>query len=190
MKINIDDLKGLPHHRLDLDFHEELKETLAIKPTIGELSVFYSSTNVRVEGQVKTLLKLHCDRCLNPYFQSLTVDIDERFVPTALLSYGDEKTEKHDGELLQDDFFEPLPDDGILDITDIVYQAVTLATPTFCLCGNECPGTPKRATDDASGKKATAKTGKSGGAEDDRPIDPRWKNLKTLFPNNESTENS
>ncbi|MBI2812533.1 MAG: DUF177 domain-containing protein, partial [Candidatus Melainabacteria bacterium] len=100
------------------------------------------------------------------------------------------KNEKHDGELLRDDFVEPLPDDGVLDITDVVYQAVTLATPTFCSCGDQCPGPPERATGGASGGKAKAKSGAGGSKTDDRPIDPRWKNLKTLFPNEDSKENS
>ncbi|HEY9731877.1 MAG TPA: DUF177 domain-containing protein [Drouetiella sp.] len=193
MKVQVDDLKGLPHHRLDFVFREELRETQAIKPAVGELSVVWSASGVRVEGQVKTLLKLNCDRCLNPYFQSLTVDIDERFVSTAFLGRDydkAEKNEKHDGELLHDDFVEPLPDDGVLDITDVVYQAVTLATPTYCSCGEQCPGPPGRATDGASGGKLAAKSGAGSSKSDDRPIDPRWKNLKTLFPNEDSKENS
>ncbi len=191
MKVQIDDLKGLPHRRLDFVFREELSETQAIKPAVGELSAMWSASGVRIEGQIKTLLKLNCDRCLNPYFQSLSIDIDERFVPNSFREIPEEgKNEKHDGELLRDDFVEPLPADGILDITDVVYQAVTLATPTFCSCGDECPGPPERATGGASGGKATAKSGAGGSKTDDRPIDPRWKNLKTLFPNEDSKENS
>lgn len=188
MKVQVDDLKGLPHHRLDFTFREELAETQAIKPAIGELSAMWSASGVRVEGQVKTLLKLQCDRCLNPYFQSLSVDIDERFVPTTFL--GMHEQGKHDGELLHDDFVEPLPEDGVLDITDIVYQAVTLATPTYCFCGDQCQGPPGGATGGSSGGKATTKSGARDAKVDERPIDPRWKNLKTLFPNEDSNENS
>lgn len=191
MKVHVDDLKGLPHHRLDFVFREELKETQAIKPAVGELSASWSPSGVRVEGQVKTLLKLNCDRCLNPYFQSMSIDIDERFVPTQFPGIRDiEKNEKHDGELLHDDFVEPLPDDGVLDITDVVYQAVTLATPTYCSCGEQCPGPPGPAAGAASGGKKAAKSAGGTSTTDDRPIDPRWKNLKTLFPNEDSKENS
>jgi len=190
VKVQIDDLKGMPHHRLDFVFREDLRETQAIKPAVGELSAIWSPSGVRVEGQITTLLKLNCDRCLNPYFQSLSIDIDERFVQTTFLGRDFEKNEKHDGELLHDDFVEPIPDDGLLDITDVVYQAVTLATPTYCLCGEQCPGTPGPATGGASGGKAAAKSGAGTSKTDDRPIDPRWKNLKTLFPNEDSKENS
>ncbi len=87
MKVQVDDLKGLPHHRLDFVFREDLSETQAIKPAVGELSAMWSASGVRVEGQIKTLLKLNCDRCLNPYFQSLSIDIDERFVPNLFWSF-------------------------------------------------------------------------------------------------------
>jgi uncharacterized metal-binding protein YceD (DUF177 family) len=188
VKVHTDDLKGLPHHRLDFVFREELEETKAIKPAVGEMSVMWSASGVRVEGEIKTLLKLQCDRCLNPYFLSLSIDIDERLVPTSFFELNED--EKHDGELLRDDFVEPLPDDGMLDITDIVYQAVTLATPSYCFCGEQCPGPPGRATAGASGSKAGANSDGNPSKSDDRPIDPRWKNLKTLFPNEDSKENS
>ncbi len=188
MKVHIDHLKGMPHHRLDFAFREELSETQAIKPVLGDLTLMWSASGVRIEGQIKTLLKLQCDRCLRPYFLSLSVDIDERLVPTSFFELNED--EKHDGELLRGDFVEPLPDDGNLDISDIVYQAVTLATPTFCSCGDECPGPPGRAADGASSEKAAANSKGNGSKTDDRPIDPRWKNLKTLFPNEDSKENS
>lgn len=191
VKVNVDDLKGLPQHRLDLSFREELSGLEAIKPVLGDLTLIWSGSGLKVEGRVKTLLKLECDRCLRPYFQSLSVDIEERFVPSSLAAMND--ADQPNKELQRDDWVEPLPDNGILDISDIVYQAVTLATPSFCLCGDQCPGPPgsaHSAGDEASGKMSGAKISHQQGKSDDRPIDPRWKNLKTLFPNEDSKENS
>ncbi|MFY0100175.1 YceD family protein, partial [Acinetobacter baumannii] len=78
---------------------------------------------------------------------------------------------------------------GIVDISDVVYQAVTLATPSYKLCDPDCPGIPKAADDDsseASISSANSEKKKSGDASEGRPIDPRWENLKTLFPKNDS----
>ena len=182
MKVSIEDLKALPQRRLTLEFKEDLAGLGAIKPVVGELTLIWSSSSVQLSGCVKTLLKLHCDRCLRPYFQSLTVDLEERFIP-ADLAEADREPHR---ELQKNDFVELLPADGLLDISDVVYQAVTLATPSYCLCGDECPGPPL--------PSEAGKTGVAGGSKaeskQNQPIDPRWKNLKTLFPNEDSQENS
>lgn len=173
MKVSLDQLRCGPQHRLGLSFKEQLQSTEAVKPVVGELVVSLDAWGVRLFGAVKTLLKLSCHRCLKPYFQSLDLEIDERFV------YGSEKAEPRERELNRDDFVEPVPADGMLDITDIVYQAVTLATPSYCLCGQDCPG-PARAV--SSGNQALAEAGGTS----EKLVDPRWENLKTLFPNEET----
>lgn len=188
VKLNIDELRGLPQQKLDIKFHETLSGLEAVKPVIGELCVAVSASGLYLTGRVKTLLKLECDTCLRPYFTALTVDIDERFTqePRLKIDRGQDPKER---ELLRDDFVEPLPASGTLDISDVVYQAVTLATPTYFSCGKECPGPPavqdSRSAHDSAHARAARKK-----SEAEPPIDPRWKNLKTLFPNEESKENS
>jgi uncharacterized protein len=186
MKISVDEIRALPGQRLNLDFNETLSDTACVKPVVGEVFVSLGVTGVKLTGRVVTLLKLHCDRCLRPYFQSLNVELDERLVPRQYF-----EGETRERELLRDDFVELMPEDGVLDINDIVYQAVTLATPSYCFCGTECPGPPKA---DESGKSqgdgvsgASQKSTEKSLAE--KPIDPRWQNLKTLFPNQDSQEN-
>lgn len=190
MKVSVEELKQLPNQRLMVAFNEKLEEGNAVKPVVGEISVSYAPSGVRLTGQVKTLLKLECDTCLRPYFQQVSIDLDEKFVPASYLPDDHDIKER---ELHSNDFFEPLPEDGVLDISDVVYQAVTLATPTYPSCGSECPGPPakegaaqNRAVVGNSGPKSDVSPGGNGEA----PIDPRWKNLKTLFPNEDSQQNS
>ncbi|HEY9758532.1 MAG TPA: DUF177 domain-containing protein [Oculatellaceae cyanobacterium] len=186
MKVSVDELKSLPGQKLTLEFKETLPGLATNKPVVGTLIVSSSASGLKVAGEVKTLLKLECDRCLHPYFQSLTVCIDEKFVPSDLVgSSGMQK------ELQPDDFVETLPDSGIVDISDVVYQAVTLATPSYCRCGPECPGPPAKSESDSlntSGSTGSGgvngKSGDGNGEVDN--TDPRWKNLKTLFPKNDS----
>lgn len=153
---------------MGITFRETLSGLAAVKPVVGELTLWCDASSVRLCGRVNTLVRMDCDRCLRPYFQSLLVDIDERFVERTLAEAPRER------ELKRDDFVEPLPADGILDIDDIVYQAVTLATPAYGLCGPDCPGPPGL---EKGEEKALPPEG--GG-------DPRWQNLKTLFPNSET----
>ena len=198
MKISYDELKNLPYGRLEFSFNENLAGLDAVKPVVGDLSASISAAGMKLTGTVKTLLKLSCHRCLRPYFQALTVDIDERFVN--MVEYADYAgAETKERELKNDDFFEYLPEDGVLDISDVVYQAVTLATPTYCSCGDDCPGLPHK----ESQKEARAGGGSEVSKEalapsssadlerlDENSIDPRWKNLKTLFPKSKSGEES
>jgi uncharacterized metal-binding protein YceD (DUF177 family) len=180
LKISLDELRSLPQPRQDISFNEKLVDTLAVKPVVGELTVAAGATGMRLAGRVQTLLKLTCDRCLRPYFQSITVDIDERFVIDQLQLEG--KAVPRDRELIRaEDWAETLPPDNVLDISDVVYQAVTLATPNSCSCGSDCPGPPITAK---SSKKASLGKAKEG-RRADTPVDPRWKNLKTLFPNDD-----
>jgi uncharacterized metal-binding protein YceD (DUF177 family) len=187
MKISIDELKSLTGQRLTFGFKEVLAGTAAVKPVIGELTVNANLSGVNLTGRVQTLLKLECDRCLRPFFHSLVLELDENLVFSHLF-----EGETKERELQRNDFVERLPESGILDIDDIVYQAVTLATPTYCFCGTECPGPPNSGEvgDSATGG-ASASSGKSiENGQSSRPIDPRWENLKTLFPKQDSQENS
>ncbi len=182
MKVSLDDIKTMPLKRLRLSFNEKLPVEGAVKPVLGELSICASAGGVIITGRVKTLLKLNCHVCLRPYFQSLTVDIDEQ------LATGPQERDEspRERELLRDDFYELIPDDGILDISDIVYQAVTLAAPVFYRCGDECPGPPK-----SEKALASADSDSSSPEVASQPkIDPRWQNLKTLFSKEDSSENS
>lgn len=179
MKISLDELRSLSQPRVDLQFNEKLDGTVAVKPVVGDLLLAASSTGMRLSGRVQTLMKLNCDRCLRPYFQTVIVDIDERFVIGELMSQWD-KSQQRDRELTRaDDFAEALPPDNVLDVSDVVYQAVTLATPNACSCGEQCPGPPIPAK---TAKKASLGKAKDG-RRSDADVDPRWKNLKSLFPN-------
>lgn len=182
MKVNIDELRNLPHQKLNLSFKESIDSLDAVKPVLGELCLVASSTGIRIAGQVQTLLKLTCDRCLTPYFLNISVPIEEFFREQQAPHYREPEKMTRERELTADDFVEELSEEGNLDISDLVYQAVTLAKPVTCLCGDDCPGPAFPDAETKSSSLAKSKDGK----DSDQLIDPRWKNLKTLFPKEES----
>ena len=181
MKVNLDELNTLPQRRLRFDFNEILDVEGCVKPVVGDMLVWASVGGIHLTGNVQTLLKLSCHVCLRPYFQSLTVEIDEQFASLDGIEIDAHPREK---ELKKDDFFETLPPDGLLDIDDVVYQAVTLASPVFCRCGDQCPGPPSAHIPDTEPDLADPPRIDKGKPE----IDPRWNNLKSLLKPQESTE--
>lgn len=182
MKISIDELRGLPQQKLNLNFRENIEELPAVKPVLADLVLSATSTGIKVSGTVQTLLKLTCDRCLSPYFLNISIPLDDFFVEHRDCDLDALSRSPRERELTAQDFVEELSDEGVLDITDLVYQAVTLATPVSCLCGDDCPGPAFPHGEPESGSLATSKESQN---HQDR-IDPRWKNLKTLFPKEET----
>jgi uncharacterized metal-binding protein YceD (DUF177 family) len=183
VKVSLDDLRTLPQQRLRLDFKESLPQSCAIKPVSGELSIFAGASGARLEGRIHTLLKLVCHSCLNPFFQALSLDLDERFIYEDYLS--EPEKDLRERELLKGDFVEAVPYSGAIDVSDVVYQAVTLATPTYCSCGPDCPGPPKAKGDFAQALHSSDLDLPVTSA-DAKLVDPRWKNLKTLFSKDDS----
>lgn len=183
MKLSLEDLRCLAQKRLTIDFNEPMPGSLAIKPAIGELKVSVNASGACIEGWIQTILKLDCHTCLRPFFQALNLTIDEHFVYEDYLS--DEGNDLKERELLKNDFVEVIPYVGTIDISDVVYQAVTLATPTYCFCGPDCPGSPGLESGKGAGSSFTEGKGdvKSQGIT---MVDPRWKNLKTLFSKDDS----
>jgi len=174
MKISVDEISALPGQRLIIDFNENIDMPEAVKPCVGQLFVGRASGGYKVTGHIKTLLKLTCHTCLRPYFQQIGVELDELFAPYRPFKEDFEMGASREKELLKNDFYDEVSEDGFIDITDVVYQAVTLAAPVFTHCGADCPGPPRPENPVAKKEKA-----------EEKAIDPRWKNLKTLFPNQE-----
>jgi uncharacterized metal-binding protein YceD (DUF177 family) len=183
VKVSLDDLRSLPQQRLRLDFKESLPQSQAIKPVSGELSILAGAAGAKLEGRIHTLLKLVCHSCLNPFFQALSLDLDERFIYEDYLS--ESERDLRERELLKGDFVEAVPYSGVIDVSDVVYQAVTLATPTYCSCGPNCPGPPK-AKGDLEEALHAGERDMHVKAADAKLADPRWKNLKTLFSKDDS----
>jgi uncharacterized metal-binding protein YceD (DUF177 family) len=183
LKVSLEDLRALPQQRLRVDFNESLPNSEAVKPVLGELLISASASGAQVAGKIQTLLKLGCHSCLKPFFQALSLDLDERFVYEDYLREKNE--DNRERELLKEDFVEAIPYLGVIDISDVVYQAVTLATPTYCSCGPDCAGPPKTKSAVQQGELTMGAALDVKSREPDL-VDPRWKNLKTLFSNEDS----
>lgn len=175
MKLNIDEIASLRQKRHIFDFDEKLEiPELADPGTVnGSITVSINAGGVKMTGALETVLELNCDVCLVPFNLPLEIDIDEQFVYSRsgnTHESEDTQTYTKEKELNPEDFYEVLPDDKSLDVTDIVYQAVVLSLPAFAHCGETCRGIPVNLDEPEKSAK----------------IDPRWESLKTLFQNKEN----
>lgn len=150
-----------------------------VKPAIGEVFLVSSTACVKLQGQIQTIVKLQCHTCLKYFFKPLALEINEEFVYEDYLN--GKELNARDRELQSADFFETVPYYGEIDVSDIIFQAVNLAIPTYCSCGKQCSGTPvynMKAVEDSKSFQDPAgiKPGSQGWT------DPRWHNLKTILP--------
>lgn len=87
-----------------------------------------------VHGELKATLEQECVRCLEPVVIPVALQIDERFVFDSFV----DRSEK-EKELLSDDFYEVVDEDGELDLKDLAHQWLVLESENHPLCGRaEC----------------------------------------------------
>jgi uncharacterized metal-binding protein YceD (DUF177 family) len=110
-----DDLKTEGPVRCDWDFSPEI-------------------AGFHVHGQLDAILKLECMRCLEPYQVPVSLEIEERYV----FEHYVDRSEK-EKELLSEDFYEVVKEDGELDLKDLAHQWLVLESENHPLCGRaEC----------------------------------------------------
>jgi uncharacterized metal-binding protein YceD (DUF177 family) len=175
LKICLKDLRSCPGQRLHVNLYESIEGQNLETPVQGEVFLAASSASVRLSGKINSTVRLTCHHCLISFLHPLEIDLDEEFVYEDYLN--DSPRKEKEKELQLEDFYETVPYAGTIDILDVVYQAIVLAIPNYCLCGPGCAGPS------IYNKSDTAKSQKTrtGEAETPSSIDPRWNNLKTIF---------
>lgn len=136
------DLNEILHHpgmrqRLDIEVprSSELEEEF-IAPVSGHL-VFTNTGNVLVvQGEVQTTLRSPCPRCVVDVDTPVTAVVDEEFAidEGEIVGLADEEMGR------KDPTFQALVHAGILNVTELVRQAVILDRPNDPLCREDCRG--------------------------------------------------
>ena len=149
MKISLEDLRALPEQRIDLQINQSLPGETLVKPVLADISLHSITTGIKLSGHIQTIVRLQCHSCLNPFFQSLHLTLDEEFVYEDYLNV--EALSLRERELQKHDFFETVPYYGTIDVLDVISQAIILATPNYCSCGLQCAGPPIYKGSEAAG---------------------------------------
>ena len=162
------DLKGLKDDEVSLVFDlddiffgamdqaEVKKGSLHVSVSIRKASGFFELL-IHEAGTVI----IPCDRCLDDMEQP--VDTDARLI----VRLGDENSEDGDTIVVAED-------EGILDLTWIIYESVALAIPIRHV---HAPGKCNTAMTEVLEELSADR---SSDEESDQAIDPRWEQLKTL----------
>ncbi len=172
MRVNIGEFLADRHAVRTVPFAERL-ESLAedatlLEPVTGELSLVGTGQTVSLTGRVRTIVRLVCGACLQPFPQPLECAIHEEFgaVQTPAPQVG---TARAEAALGGEDFVVPIGPDEVIDLSEIVRQHLLLALPIAPRCREGCRGL-------CPSCGADLKAGPCGCAQDG--VDPRLEALR------------
>lgn len=137
---------------------------LAEAPTVsGRIS--RSEDKVVVKGDFAAIVKVECDRCLQPVDLPIGGDFRVEYV-TAETYKSFESAELAVEELALSIF-----DGEFIDVDDLVREQLLLAIPTYAVCREECKGFCPVCSADRNTNECNC---------DATEIDPRWGALRDL----------
>jgi len=123
-------VKDSPGTHKDFDFNFPqmvFSPELTLVDIQGTIAISTTEDGVVAEGKMAALTQLICSRCLDDYWQPITIDFTEIFSSHPL-----------DGEDSLDE--QLLPADGSIDLTPILRDYATLDIPIRQICRPDCKG--------------------------------------------------
>jgi uncharacterized protein len=116
---------------LTVDIEENFPSLSSLTPVRGQVTVSHRGSFLEIKGYAQTITSLTCHRCLGQYNHRLEADIDE-------IIWLKEVRKAVEDEL--EDLDEHLPEDGTLEVHDLVYQHLSLNLPFQNICAPNCVG--------------------------------------------------
>ena len=133
--ISVDTIENADNKTLTVDFEEIIDGLECVEPVKAHLTIQSLGEFIEIKGNVKTIVKLQCDRCLENFDYKMDFDIDEMFAKNALLEDYGQEYELKDGQFVTD-----LNGQDSIDIYDLLYQSVIINLPNQKVCGINCKG--------------------------------------------------
>lgn len=135
-------------------------------PLDGEIAMLRTSLGILVEGALDGEVIVECSRCLRPVTIPVSVTLEEEFRPTIDVLRGSFlPVDEEDEALLIDEHH-------ILDIAEVLRQAVLLEVPMQVLCRPDCAGFCQTCGQDLNEGTCDCP---------DVETDPRWEQLNALL---------
>lgn len=134
-KVAIDEIENSKDGILEYEFSSEIKEVNSIGPIESNLVLKSLGEFIEVKGEIKGILCLQCDVCLENFDYEIDFEIDEIFAKQALQESYAQETEIKEGDFITD-----LNGAEEIDIYDLLYQSVILNLPNKKVCGINCNG--------------------------------------------------
>jgi uncharacterized protein len=114
----------------------ELDQQLVLAaPLRGQVSCLRIGAGILVTGKLQTLVRLECVRCLSESDWPIQVEIEEEFRPTIDIVTGLKVEQEPD-----QDAATLIDDQHILDLAEVIRQAIWLGIPASPICRRDCRG--------------------------------------------------
>ena len=105
-------------------------------PLDGEITLTNTGALLLLRGQVRATLILECGRCLTPFEEEVTADLEEEFdLVTARNAFHQEEVRAVD-----EDTPAAVVEGNVLNLGELLRQSLLLAAPLQPLCREDCPG--------------------------------------------------
>jgi uncharacterized metal-binding protein YceD (DUF177 family) len=122
-------------HRFAIPAHE-IPDFDTATPIIGEITLTNAGDILILKGEAATTLSMECGRCLSPTDKAVETELEENFPLVATnTAYNQEEVQAVD-----EDVPTAVIKGNVLDLGDLLRQALTLAAPLQPLCREDCPG--------------------------------------------------
>jgi uncharacterized protein len=168
MRFNVAQLLKEPtgatrHYELDEDI---TKLDPAIEPRThltGKVTFIHSSNGILAIAHLSTVVRLTCDRCLEPFDWPVSFELEETFHPLIDIHTGVRlPIVPGEEELAMDEHH-------VIDLTEVVRQGLLVALPMHPLCRSDCAGLCPQCGHNLNEGSCDCPT---------PPGDPRWAILK------------
>ena len=174
MRFNVAQLiKGSAGASRRYDLYEEIgnldPSLKPLSPLEGTVTLMRTSQGVLATGRLRTRLEVECRRCLDRYQADVEIDLEKEFLPVVRI--GDAPVDSVAPEEIDEALL--IDSDHILDLTEVVRQALLLEEPQEGLCQPDCAGLCPRCGGNRNLEECECDTA---------PIDPRWAALQAILP--------
>lgn len=134
----------------------ELDDVNFVERIRGTVKAANARRNVVISGQAASSVEMRCSRCLRPFAQPLSMDLEAtapvsffRMAPNTVIpsGKGNARSEEDGGEDEDevDDETAAIFDAHSVDVLELLRQAAVLAWPIQPLCSADCAGLPEAA---------------------------------------------
>jgi DUF177 domain-containing protein len=139
VKIDLTELLQKANKEIDIQESENISfpddDLNLTKPVKVNLHLVNSGETVLLTGKATTETELECSRCLKKYKVPISISLNEEFTKNPFVPSG-----KGAIELKDEDFANPIDEDNLVDLTEILRQDLLLAIPIKTLCSKNCKG--------------------------------------------------
>lgn len=135
MKISISEIENNQNKATEVNFSEIIEEFHSEVPVNATLKIEIIGDYVKINGQINAKLKHICDVCLKEFEEDYNINVEEFFTKTRL-----NENEATEFEIKNDGFIEDLNGQDEIDLTDFIYQCVTIHIPNKIVCDINCKG--------------------------------------------------